>query len=64
MNKKELTERLCELVTRVGVDVFNSQVPHECFCGTLMNDNPIVDKSVVDFIENAVASAIRDRKKA
>jgi len=63
MDKQVVIHRLCKLSTKVGAEVFQDKVSHDCFCG----DNRISDtvlntftfsKKVIEFIEQAVNKAI------
>jgi hypothetical protein len=64
MNKKEVIERLCALVTKVGDKHFDNEFAHDCFCGLspVSSRNPDgvrVDDEIINFIECAVTLAIK-----
>jgi hypothetical protein len=58
MNKQDVIERLCRLVTKVGTDVFGHVQAHDCFCRN--NANPHIDSNVIEFIERATNYMISD----
>lgn len=64
MNRKnEVIERLCCLVTKVGAEEFDQELTHDCFChrsGT-GNSGFNCDAQILEFIENAVNAALKDR---
>ena len=62
MKKQEVIAQLCELASMVGNDVFNSQLPHDCFCDPLPDPYYQFDSQVMEFISNAVKSAIAEFK--
>jgi hypothetical protein len=61
MNKAEVISKLCELVSKVGRQKFDSIYAHDCFCG----ENPFhigifhVDKPIMDFIEEAIEEKLK-----
>ena len=62
MDKSEVLERLCALVTEVGSKVFNDEVEHDCFCGlNYLSPAPgcyQCHPDVIEFIEQAVRQKI------
>ena len=60
MNKSEVLERLCALVTKVGSKVYNDEVEHDCFCHfqSVSNADYRCVSEVIDFIEHAVNQRI------
>ena len=59
MTNKDAIERLCQLVTTVGVDAFSSQNCHDCFCGGIKENEDIrIDEDVIKFIEDACEEKI------
>jgi hypothetical protein len=56
-NQKETIERLCALVTKVGVRHFHHKECHDCFCqkSTYI---PVVSGLILDFIEKAVLHSL------
>ena len=67
MNKEEIIAHLCELVSHVGREVFQSKIEHDCFCGkqtAVFGRDPFetVHPEVIAFIDNAVFTAIKARK--
>ncbi len=64
MNRDEVLNRLCAVVTKVGVSVFDSTCPHDCFCpsGEMLSRASIrfhsVDEEIVRFIEDAIDEKI------
>ena len=60
MERKQVIERLCALVTEVGSQNFNDILPHDCFCGnnTFSGDNFQCDDKIIEFIEYAVREKI------
>ena len=61
MGKKEkVINRLCDLVTEVGIKQFKSRLAHDCFCNeSVVSDEYFnCDNEVLEFIETAVRNAI------
>ena len=66
LNKKEVTERLCKLVTKVGSEQFKSEFSHDCFCGESLinnNSNTFVNDVIIEFIEKAVEEKMEKEKE-
>jgi hypothetical protein len=65
MTKKEIITEFCALATMVGDSVFNSDIPHDCFCS---ESNVVPDagfqfsKKVLEFIETAIIEKIEREK--
>lgn len=62
IDKKEVIERLCVLVTKVGSEHFKDELTHDCFCqesGT-GNNGFSCDEEILGFIENLVNIALKD----
>jgi|6_EtaG_2_1085325.scaffolds.fasta_scaffold39267_3 hypothetical protein len=57
-----VTSRLCPLVTHVGVHVFGSTEPHDCFCEDGQGE-PVVSGLILDWIEEAVEGAVLSHEK-
>ncbi len=67
MNKQEVLTHLCEIVSRVGHEVYHDAIAYDCFCGeaekTVGRDTfETVHPEVLAFISNAVDKAIAKRK--
>ena len=61
MNRREVIARLCELVSTVGSQRFDSDKVHDCFChAALSHDEPHIDPEIVEFIVNAVNDKLID----
>ncbi len=59
MKKEEVIERFCKLSTEVNVNIFDFDIPSDCFC--LKNFNPKYfqfDEKILNFIEDAVKTKI------
>ena len=54
MNKQEVLEKLCTLVSKVGEEHFNNKVVHDCICGQNPFSMDEVHEDVIGFIELAV----------
>ena len=56
MTKQEVRIRFCNLSKKVGNDIFNNRIPHDCFCddGTPLVKNFQFDEKILEFIETAV----------
>jgi hypothetical protein len=63
MKKQEVIERLCILVSKVGEEVFEDGLAHDCFCGvnmfSLNEDSIVVSEEIIQFIETAVEQHIK-----
>lgn len=60
MTKDEVVERLCELASRVGSEVFQDQSAHNCFCG----ENDLSERFGFRFDEEVllwIESAVKER---
>ena len=58
MNKVDAIERLCKLVTKVGEDVYDNSVAHDCVCYKQEIVNAQIDEDVIKYIESAVFEAL------
>lgn len=58
MIKEEVIKKFCELSTKVGKEVFNSTVPHDCFC--VNSPNFQFSPEIIAFITEAVELRIND----
>jgi hypothetical protein len=56
ITRKEVISRLCELTSKVGNQVFNNTVPHDCFCTEEKGFQ--FSEKVLEFIEDAVKKEI------
>lgn len=56
-NQKEVIERFCALVTKVGVKHFHSKECHDCFCHN-STYAPVVSGLILAFIEKAVQNSL------
>ncbi len=63
MDYQGTLEVLCGLCTKVGSEVFNSSLAHDCFCGSGMGDFRSVDGKVLAFIVKAVNAAILEHER-
>jgi hypothetical protein len=65
INRAEAIERLCELVSEVGGEVFSHQHSHDCICDEGMRFvNVVIAEPVIAFIEKAVRDAIAARPRS
>lgn len=60
-NHRQVIERLCNLVSEVGLVRYHDELPHDCFCGT--NPRGIkfdfqCDEEIIAFIESAVRARL------
>ena len=59
MNREQVIERLCELVSKVGREVHHSEISHDCFCDERNKDDyPIVHSNVIEFIECVIENEL------
>jgi len=65
MEKKEVIEKLCDLSSKVGAEIFKELEPHDCFCGMnkLSDDwHYQFSEKVFNFIKEAVEEKIARSK--
>lgn len=60
MDKLQLLQRLCKLVTDVAEAEFCYVLEHDCFCGDnpISQEAPVVNEKIIAFIEKAVHDAL------
>ena len=58
MNISKIRKELCKLTTKVGNKVFNCEIPFDCWCGLLSDENFQFDEKIIEFIKDAVDKAI------
>jgi len=64
MNKKSVITRLCSLITEVGEQEFEHQLPHDCICDDNENEwGVVVDDKIIEYIEQAVRHKLSWRGK-
>jgi hypothetical protein len=67
MTKQEVIIRMCKMSGEVGSLVFQNKYSYDCFCGATSDDKPNGDyhyeKDIIEFIENAVHTAITNTVK-
>lgn len=51
-------ERLCRITSNVARVVFRNEVPADCFCDRALFASAVVDRRVLDWIEDAVKIAV------
>lgn len=65
IKKEEVIKQLCLLCTKIGEDVFDSCIPHDCFCGD--NKNFEFDfqfaEEIITFLEKSVDERIEKFKE-
>jgi len=61
MNKEDTINTLCQLLTFVKDNVFNNQVPADCFCNECsFNDSCFcMHPDIIKFVQDAVAEKIK-----
>lgn len=62
MNKQEVLSNLCILITDIGSNLFDDKFEHECICGNIPHDNPVVDEKIVKFILESTNKEIRRKE--
>lgn len=60
LNKSDVIKKLCKLVSTVGNEKFECNLPADCFCRDMAGFR--VDDEVIKFIEQAVNKEIKDQK--
>lgn len=63
MDEKEVIERLCTLVSKVGEERFNHELSHDCFCHESGGERNgfRCDEEILNFIESAVNKALTSK---
>lgn len=61
MNKEDTINTLCQLLTSVKDNVFNNQVPADCFCNECSFDDSFfcMHPDIIKFVQDAVAEKIK-----
>ena len=55
LTRQETIERMCGLITKVGVDIFNNTHTHDCFCE---DEYACISEDIVKYIEHCIDEKI------
>lgn len=61
-NKDEVVRRLCSVVSRIGTEIYKSNLSHDCFCADSHVHDPRVDVAVLNWIDLWLDAVIAARQ--
>jgi len=62
LNKKEVIQAMCDLVSLVGSEIFKCKVSHDCFCDKSAISNPEINIEIIEWIRTLIQLEIENRK--